>query len=150
MASSERHEHQATSHALDEVFQYISPGTNEGISFELSRLTDDLFTSSFLGGGDISLFTTGGHRGTIKSQDSSAYTLDSNAGPPTSFPFDLSIDLNDGKATLKWTPPSGSPSAATMSLDYLKTVNRSEGTNLLFTTDEVSDDAAYAVSLILI
>jgi hypothetical protein len=31
-------------------------GTDEGISFEVSRLTDDLFTDSFLGGGDASKF----------------------------------------------------------------------------------------------
>src|SRR5690348_6670323 len=50
---SERH---ATRQALEAVYDYISPGTNEGISFLLSRLTDDMFTDSFLGGGDISLF----------------------------------------------------------------------------------------------
>jgi hypothetical protein len=143
-------EHHATSAALNQVFKYISPGTNEGISFGLSRLTDELFTSSFIGGGDISLFTAGGARGTIKSQLSNGYVLDSNAGPPTSFPFDLSVDLNNGKATLHWTPPGGSPSTESFVLDSVKAVTRPEGVNLLFTADEVSDDAAYSLSLILI
>ena len=47
---SERSEHHATRQALVEVYDYISPGTNEGISFLVSRLTDDMFTDSFLGG----------------------------------------------------------------------------------------------------
>jgi hypothetical protein len=63
---SESTENRATRHALGQVFDYISPGTNEGISFSLSRLTDDLFTNSFLAGGDISLFTPSSHRGRIR------------------------------------------------------------------------------------
>ena len=38
---SERTENRKTRHALGQVFDYISPGTNEGISFSLSRLTDE-------------------------------------------------------------------------------------------------------------
>jgi hypothetical protein len=148
--STERHEHRATNHALGEVYDYISPGTNEGISFEVSRLTDDIFTTSFLGGGDISLFTPGGQRGSIRSQLSNAYVLDPNAGPPTSFPFDLSINLDTGVATLTWTPSSGPASTATLHLDFLKAVDRPEGRNLMFGADEVTDDAVYAVSLLLI
>ena len=37
--SSERTEHRATQHALKEVYEYISPGTNEGISFGLLAYT---------------------------------------------------------------------------------------------------------------
>jgi hypothetical protein len=150
MPPTEHHEHAATSHALDQVYQYISPGTNEGISLGVSRLTDDLFTTSFLGGGDISLFTPGGHRGTIRSQDTTGYVLDSGGGVPASVPFDLALDLNNGQATLTWTPSGGSPTTATLSLDYVKTVNRPEGVNLLFGADDVTDDGAYAVSLLLI
>lgn len=146
---SEVREHQRTDHAMEEVYKYISPGVNEGISFEISRLTDDLFTSSFLGGGDISLFTASGARGSIRSQDSSAYVLDSSAGPPTQFTFDLSIDLNTAKATLKWTPPGGTPQSATMSLDYVKKTT-SALPYLLFGADEVSDDAVYTLSLTML
>ena len=35
---SERSEHHATRQALVDVYDYISPGTNEGISFLVSRL----------------------------------------------------------------------------------------------------------------
>ncbi len=89
-------------------------------------------------------------RGTIRSQLSNAYVLSSTGGPPTQFPIDLSIDLNKAKAVLKWTPPAGTPQSATLGLDFTKTVARPEGANLLFSSDEASDDAVYAVSLILI
>src|SRR5689334_14141814 len=120
--SSEVREHQTTNRALHQIYKYISPGTNEGISFELSRLTDDIFTTSFLGGGDISLFTPSGARGTIKSQRTNAYVLSSGGGVPAAFTFDLSVDLNTSKATLKWTLPSGPAMTATMILDHIKTV----------------------------
>jgi hypothetical protein len=148
--STETKERKATQQALDAVYQYIKPGTNEGISYEISRLTDDLFTDSFLGGGDISLFTPAAPRGTIKSQLSSAFRLDSNGGAPTSFPFDLSINLSTGKATLQWTDSTNVARTATLSLDFLKEVDRPEGKNYLFGADEVSDDAVYGVSLITI
>jgi len=48
---TESKERKDTQHALAQVFDYISSGTNEGISFSLSRLTDDLFTDSFLAAG---------------------------------------------------------------------------------------------------
>jgi hypothetical protein len=37
MTPSEHHERHETQDALQRVFEYISPGTNEGISFSLSR-----------------------------------------------------------------------------------------------------------------
>src|SRR4051794_4284405 len=97
---SERSEHRATRQSLGEVHDYISPGTNEGISFLISRLTDDMFTDSFLGGGDISLFTATGPRGLIKSNTGTAAQMfDSGGGAPTRFSIDLTVDLNDGEAT---------------------------------------------------
>ena len=97
--TSERTEHRATDHALKEVFDYISPGTNEGISFSLSRLTDDLFTDSFLAGGDISLFTPSGERGSIRSQDSQGSVLSSSGAAPSQFPIALTIDLSTGNGS---------------------------------------------------
>ena len=91
---SERSEHHATRQALVEVYDYISPGTNEGISFLVSRLTDDMFTDSFLGGGDISLFTAGGTRGVIKSNTgTTAQMFDPGGGAPASFPIELTREI---------------------------------------------------------
>jgi len=149
MSTTESHEHQATDHALAAIYAYISPGTNEGISYAVSRLTDDLFTDSFLGGGDISLFSASGHRGTIKSQLSNGYQLSSGGGAPATFSIEVTVDLNTAKAVIGWTLPGGSPQTATISLDVIKEVARPEGKNYLFGADEVSDAAAYTLSLIL-
>src|SRR5579871_2844241 len=141
---TETHEHHATDQAMEEMYQWLKSGTNEGASFNVSRLTDDAFTDSFIGGGDISQLTPSGKRGTIKSQLSHAYILDSNAGPPKKIAIDLTIDLNTAKATLKFTPQSALQTA-TLSLDFTKTVNGSAGKDLMFGADEVSDGAAYSL-----
>jgi hypothetical protein len=147
---SERSEHHKTQHALQQVFEYISPGTNEGISFSLSRLTDDLFTDSFLAGGDISLFTPSRHRGSIRSQLSNGHVLSSSGGAPTQFPIELEVDLTSGKGSGSWTLPSGPAQTPTFQLQYVKTINKPEGTMLLFGGETASDDAVYSLALLLI
>jgi hypothetical protein len=148
--TSELTEHRATVHALKEVFDYISPGTNEGISFSLSRLTDDLFTDSFLAGGDISSFTPSGHSGSIRSQDSQGSVLSSTGGAPSQFPVTLTIDLSTGTGSGSWTLPDGTAESPTFDVQWVKTVNRPEGTMLLFAGETSSDDAAYSLALLLI
>jgi hypothetical protein len=148
---SERSEHHATRQALAEVYDYISPGTNEGISFLVSRLTDDMFTDSFLGGGDISLFTAGGTRGVIKSNPgTAAQMLDSGGGAPTSFPIALTFDLNDGEATGSWTLPDGTQQAPSFGVQLVKKTTRPEGALYLFSGETSSDAAAYSLTLLLI
>ena len=147
---SERTEHRETQHALGQVFDYISPGTNEGISFSLSRLTDDLFTDSFLAGGDISLFTPSGQRGSIRSQSSEGWLLSSGGGAPTQFPIELTVDLSSGGASGSWTLPDGTAQTPSFSLQHIKSVTRPEGNMLLFAGETSSDDAAYALALLLI
>jgi hypothetical protein len=147
---SEIGEAHATDSALKQIYDYISPGTNEGISFEVARLTDDLFTTSFTGGGDISLFTASGSRGTIKSQLTEGYVLSSTGAPPITIPFDLAIDLASGVATLSWTLPAAVAATAQIKLDFTRAATNPEGINLLFTTDDPSDDAVYSLSLLLI
>jgi hypothetical protein len=147
---SERSEHHKTQHALQQVFEYISPGTNEGISYSLTRLTDDLFTDSFLAGGDISLFTPSGRRGSVRSQLSNGHVLSSSGAAPTQFPIDLEIDLTSGKGSGSWNLPSGPAQTPTFQLEYVKTVNRPEGTMLLFAGETSSDDAVYSLVLLLI
>jgi hypothetical protein len=147
---SEHTEHQHTQHALTEVYDYISTGTNEGISFSLSRLTDDLYTDSFLAGGDISIFTPSNRRGSIQSQLSSGNVLDSGGGTPSQFPVDLSVDLTTGTATGSWTLPDGTAQHPDFQLQYVKKTNRPEGTMILFSGETSSDDATYSLALLLI
>jgi hypothetical protein len=147
---SERSEHRKTNQALGRVFDYISPGTNEGISFSLSRLTDDLFTDSFLGGGDISLFTPSGHRGSIRSQLSHGYVLSGSGGAPAQFPIDVNVDLTTAKGSGSWTLPDGTAQAPNFELQLVKSVNVPEGNMLLFVGETSSDGAVYSLSLLLI
>lgn len=147
---SEQTEHQKTQKALGQVFDYISPGTNEGISFSLSRLTDDLFTDSFLGGGDISLFTPSGNRGSIRSQLSHGHVLSSSGGAPAQFPIDLKVNLSTGKGSGSWTLPDGTAQAPKFALQHVRTVNAPEGKMLLFAGETSSDGAVYSLALLLI
>jgi hypothetical protein len=147
---SERTEDRKTRNALGQVFDYISPGTNEGISFSLSRVTDDLFTNSFLAGGDISLFTPSGHRGRIRSQLSEASMLSSAGGAPTQFPIELTVDLSTGEASGSWTLPDGTAQTPHFRLQHVRTLNRPEGKMLLFAGETSTDDAVYSIALLLI
>lgn len=124
---SERSEHRETQHALARVFDYISPGTNEGISFSLAQLTDDLSTDSFLAGGDISLFTPSGHRGKSEASAPKDQCLHRAAARrPSSQSISRSIsrlgpELGVGRCPTERhrRPPS--------TLQHVKTANRPEG-----------------------
>ena len=146
----EKHEHQATAHALDTLANWMRSGTNEGISFEIARLTYDLFTDSFLGGGDCSLFTASGKRGTLQSQLSNAYLLSSSGGVPQSFAINLSFDLNTAQVTGTWTYPGGQVQSSTFTLEFFKQFASVTGKVLLFYADHSSDDAAYSLSFLLL
>lgn len=149
--TNERQERRATNHALDAISNWMKPGTNEGISYLVTRLTDDLFTSSFTGGGDMSLFTPSAHRGRLKSQLSDAYVLDPGGGAPRKFPIDFTFDLDAGELIGSWTNPvTSTAESVTIRVEVLKEVSRPEGTVYLFYGDRPSDDAAYSLSFVLL
>src|SRR5207245_10631985 len=97
--ATEKQEQKATNHALDILANWMKAGTNEGISFEISRLTDDLFTDSFLGGGDASRFTASGRRGTVTGELAKAYILDSAGRAPHQLRIHSAFTLIIGKVT---------------------------------------------------
>jgi hypothetical protein len=126
-------------------------GTNEGISFEVSRLTDDLFTDSFLGGGDASKFAPSGHRGTLTSQLSNAYFLDSGGGAPHKFAIQFTFDLSKGKALGTWTNPvTGQAETVSVTLTFFKNATAPEGKYYVFYGDKSSDKAGYSFTFILL
>ena len=126
-------------------------GTNEGISFEISRLTDDLFTDSFLGGGDASQFTPSGHRGTLTSQLSNAYILDSGGSVPHKFAIQFTFDLSNGKTLGTWTNPvTGQAETVSVTLTFFKSATAPEGKYYIFYGDKSSDKAGYSFSFILL
>jgi hypothetical protein len=150
MAPSERQEARPTAHALQAIHDYVAPGTNEGVSFLVSRLTEDLFTDSFLGGGDLSLFTPGAHRGSLRSQLSHGYRLDPNAGAPASFDLGVHVDLDHGHVQVSYTLPGASAASGRFTAELVHRVQRDDGLNYLFGTDGSDDDAAWTLSLLLL
>jgi hypothetical protein len=103
----------------------MSTGTNEGIFFEVSRLTDDLLMDSFLGGGDASIFTPSGHRGTLTSQLPNAYILNSEGGAQHNFAIQFTFDLSNGKAWGTWTNPvTGQAETVSVHSDIFQTRHR--------------------------
>jgi hypothetical protein len=129
----------------------MKSGTNEGISFEVSRLTDDLFTDSFLGGGDASRFTPSGHRGTLTSQLSNAYILDSGGGAPHKFAIQFTFDLDSGQASGNWNNPvTGQAETVSVTLTFFKNATAPEGKYYIFYGDKSSDKAGYSFTFILL
>jgi hypothetical protein len=148
---SEAQEKKATNKALDILANWMRSGTNEGISFTVSRLTDDLFTESFLGGGDASRFTPSGRRGKLTSQLSNANILNSGGGAPQQFPIQFTFDLNAGKAKGNWSNPvTGHAENVTVTLTFFKTATVPEGKYYLFYGDKTTDKAAYGFAFLLL
>jgi hypothetical protein len=136
---------------LDALANWVKSGTNEGISFEISRLTDDLFTDSFLGGGDTSKFTPSGPRGKLASQLSNAYILDSGGGAPHKFAIQFTFDLNTNKASGNWNNPvTGQAEAVSVTLTFFKSATAPEGKYYIFYGDKSSDKAGYGFTFILL
>src|SRR5207245_10826545 len=100
--ATEKQEQKATNHALDILANWMKAGTNEGISFEISRLTDDLFTDPLLGGGDASRFTASGRRATLTGQLAKAYILDSHGREPPQYPIPFTFHQETRKRTGHW------------------------------------------------
>jgi hypothetical protein len=149
--ATEHQEQQATNQALDVLANWMKNGSHEGISFEVSRLTDDLFTDSFLGGGDASKFTPSGHRGTLTSQLSNANILDSNGGVPHKFPIQFTFDLNAGKGAGNWNNPvTAQAETVSVTLAFFKSATRPEGKYYIFFSDASSDKAGYTFSFLLL
>jgi hypothetical protein len=148
---TETKEQRATDRTLKTIYKYIQPGTNEGISFTVSRLTDDLFTTSFLGGGDASIFTPSGKRGTISSQLSNGYILDSGGALPHKFSIEFKFNLNNGKANGSWNNPvTGNAENVTVTLTFFKSVGAAEGKYYIFYGDRTSDGAGYTFTFLLL
>lgn len=133
-----------TKEALDEIKNYTTGG-NEPPAFTLSRLTDDMFTDSFLGGGAI--INPSGN--TLESEDSEGLMLASNGGAPTRFPISLSIDPATARASGQWTLPDGTAQSPSFHINYLETADRPEGRLLLFNEEGAADGAAYSIAVLL-
>jgi hypothetical protein len=150
MADTERHEHAELIAALDAISKWLSPGTNEGANFLVTRLTGPIGGGSFFGGADISQWTAGGPRGSLHSAGGTAYNLGFGGGAPVSYPLDATVDLNTGEVTLSWTAPGQPAQTSTFTLAYVKLVPPPNGPTYFFDTEKTSDDAVYSFTVVLL
>ncbi len=144
---SEHSERHATQQALDKLYHFSLQPAREGITFTIARLTNDIFATSFLGGGDCTPFTPQGERGILTGQDATAHILAPGGGAPSSFPINLTIDLNAGQINATWTAPGSAMQNTTFDLVLYESIAAEQA--LVFYSDRASDKAAYALNLTL-
>ena len=149
MSPTESQERHALKHALQEISDWLRPGTNEGANFLVTRLGDPLSTGSLFGGADISRWSPSGARGKLQSQGGIAYELDFTASTPATFPLSAVVYLNTGKVNLTWTPSTG-PQTASFTLELVKRVGQPNGPSFFFDAETTTDAAVYSFTVVLL
>jgi hypothetical protein len=159
MPVTEKQEHVRTEKALDTLTKWgKNPGFDggENINFSVSR--QGAPSDAFLAFGDCTPFTPSGKRGTLKGQ------APGNTGAPVAYfdnfggvtatlqqvPCTFSFDLNTGKVHLAGPFPNGLPSKLEFRVEYFKEFDGAGGENILFYSDQSSDNAGYVIGLQLV
>jgi hypothetical protein len=140
-----------TRKALDKLAKWLAPGSeHEGISFQITRLTDPLTGGSLIGGGDCSIFTPSGKRGSLESQGAVAFLLDgASEGLSQSIGVKVLFDLNKNVATVEWSPSPGA--GAIRASNFALALDASTKKNTFFFHGaNASDGASYAVTFALL
>jgi hypothetical protein len=148
--TSERAESHLLAHALDRLAGWMGPGTeHEGIELQAARISANWISgdASFVTAGGDATFAASGSRGVID-QSGDAYAAD--AGGTTVLPYSLSVDLNQAKASLTWTPPAQSTRTASFTLEPHRNRLADDGQAILLSDDDSTDDAGYVLSFILL
>jgi hypothetical protein len=158
MAKTERHQHALTQKALDTLTAWgkdpnIDGGEN--IAFSLSRQGSP--SDAFLGIGDCTPFTPTGRRGILNGQppgfngEPIAYFDDFSGTSPAvnQVPFKFSFDLNTGKISLSGSFPD-LPAILDFTVEYLKEFKDAGGRNILFYSEQTSDNAGYVIAVQLV
>ena len=147
---TEKQEHKATQQALDAIANWMRPPTgNEGINYAIARLGS--FPSdqkSFIGGGDTSIFTPSGPRGTLSSSvPGQAAFFDG-----TQFQINFTFDLNSGTANGTWTNPATSTlESVSIKLELNRIAqNPTFGKYYIFNSDNPVDEMGYLVTFTLL
>ena len=159
MPVTEKQEHVRTEKALDTLTKWgKNPGFDggENINFSVSR--QGAPSDAFLAFGDCTPFTPSGKRGTLKGQ------APGNTGAPVAYfdnfggvtatlqqvPCTFSFDLNTGKVRLAGPFPNGLPSKLEFRVEYFKEFDGAGGENVLFYSDQSSDNAGYVIAMQLV
>src|SRR5215472_1772872 len=154
MPISEHQEHVLTQKALEILTTWgKNPGTDggENISFSVSR--QGAPSDAFMAIGDCTPFTPSGKRGTLKGQaagDTGApIAYFDNYGTVTQVPCTFAFDLNAGKVTLAGAFPN-LPASLNFTVEYKKEFDGAGGKNMLFTSENTSDNAGYVIAVQLV
>jgi hypothetical protein len=149
MSVTEAAEKKRTHDALNRLWLWVKPETNEGITFSLARLPSVLNAKpAVFGGGDVTRFnpSTTGPRGTLSGNGySSGNTVDGGSIGP-SFPFDIAIDLNTGIVTGSWNPPNYGPQSFQFELELLRVDENM--TSFIFYSDKTNEEAVYTMAFV--
>jgi hypothetical protein len=147
----EKQEHHATQEALDEIANWMRPpAQNEGINYSVARLgAFPTGPASFLGGGDASIFTPSGHRGTLASSVDGSAVETPDFVSTTTFPIKFKFDLNAGKAIGSWANPQAQ--SVTIKLEFNRKASDPDfGKFYIFTGDSSTDQSGYVVTFVLL
>ncbi len=150
MATTEHQEHVELTEALEAISKWLSPGTNEGANFLVTRLTGPIGGGSFFGGADITQWTAGGARGSLHSNGGIAYNLGFSGVNPVNYPLAATVNLNSGEVRLTWTEPGQPAQSSTFMLAYVKLVPPPSGPTYFFDTEKSSDEAVYSFTVVLL
>lgn len=153
MAVTEKQEHALTRKALDTLAKWgRDPNTDggENIAFSLARQAAP--SDAFIGLGDCTPFTPSGQRGVLHGQPPAS------TGAPVAYfvlpafaelPFTFSFDLNRGEVSLTGVFPNLPPTLS-FTVEFIREFEGNDGKNILFHSEETSDDAGYVIALQLV
>jgi hypothetical protein len=153
MAVTERHEHTLTQRGLDTLAQWgKDPNIDGGENIAFSLAREGAPSDAFIGAGDCTPFTPSGKRGVLHGQPSAS------TGAPVAYfviptftqvPFIFSFDLNKGEVSLNGAFPN-LPPTLTFTVEYIREFDGNGGKNILFHSEETSDNAGYVIALQLV
>ena len=153
MAVTEKHEHALTQRALDTLAKWgKDPNIDGGENIAFSLVREGAPSDAFIGLGDCTPFTPSGKRGVLHGQPSAS------TGAPVAYfvipafaqvPFTFSFDLNKGEVSLNGAFPN-LPSNPTFTVEYIREFDGNDGKNILFHSEETSDNAGYVIALQLV
>ena len=153
MAVTEKHEHALTQRALDTLAKWgKDPNVDGGENIAFSLAREGAPSDAFIGLGDCTPFTPSGKRGVLHGQPAAS------TGAPAAYfvvpafaqvPFTFSFDLNKSEVSLNGAFPNLSPNLTFM-VEYIREFDGNGGKNILFHSEETSDNAGYVIALQLV
>ena len=156
MAAMDKHEHALTQKALDRLTKWgKNPDSNRGETIHFSVSRQGAPSDPFLAFGDCTLFTPSGKRGTLTGQPAG------NSGAPVAYfdnsggaleileqvPCTFFFDLNTGKVHLGGAFSNKLPPKLEFCVEYFKQFDGAAGENILFYSDQASDNAGYVIAM---